>query len=52
MLGHDPGRGERALRDRIGVVLQEPSISQELTVGELLEMYGALVLRARGPSTS
>jgi ABC-2 type transport system ATP-binding protein len=38
VLGHDPGKGERALRDRIGVVLQEESISQDLTVGELLEM--------------
>ena len=39
VLGRDPGRGERELRDRIGVVLQEPSISQDLTVGELLEMH-------------
>jgi ABC-2 type transport system ATP-binding protein len=38
VLGHDPGKGERTLRDRIGVVLQEESISQDLTVGELLEM--------------
>ena len=38
VLGRDPGRGERELRDRIGVVLQEPAISQDLTVGELLEM--------------
>jgi ABC-2 type transport system ATP-binding protein len=38
VLGHDPGKGSRSLRDRIGVVLQEESISQDLTVGELLEM--------------
>ncbi len=47
VLGHDPGAGERALRDRIGVVLQEPSISQELTVGELLEMHARWYSRSR-----
>jgi ABC-2 type transport system ATP-binding protein len=47
VLGHDPGRGERALRDRIGVVLQEPSISQDLTVGELLEMHARWYSRSR-----
>jgi ABC-2 type transport system ATP-binding protein len=47
VLGHDPGKGERALRDRIGVVLQEPSISQDLTVGELLEMHARWYSRSR-----
>ena len=46
VLGHDPGKGARALRDRIGVVLQEPTISQELTVGELLEMYASWYSRS------
>jgi ABC-2 type transport system ATP-binding protein len=47
VLGRDPGRGERQLRDRIGVVLQEPSISQDLTVGELLEMHARWYSRSR-----
>jgi len=40
LLGHNPARGERAMRERIGVVLQSSGIQEELTVGELLEMYG------------
>jgi ABC-2 type transport system ATP-binding protein len=40
VLGHDPGRGERELRERIGVVLQSCGVQDELTVAELLEMYG------------
>jgi ABC-2 type transport system ATP-binding protein len=40
VLGFDPGKGPRALRDRIGVVLQSAGIQEELTVGELLEMTG------------
>jgi ABC-2 type transport system ATP-binding protein len=47
VLGHDPGKGERELRDRIGVVLQEPSISQDLTVGELLDMHARWYSRSR-----
>jgi ABC-2 type transport system ATP-binding protein len=49
VLGHDPGRGERALRDRIGVVLQSGGIQEELTVGELLEMHGRWYSRRRTP---
>lgn len=47
VLGHDPGRGERALRERIGVVLQSCGIQSDLTVGELLEMYGRYYPRPR-----
>jgi len=47
VLGRDPGKGERGLRDRIGVVLQEPSLSQDLTVGELLEMHARWYSRSR-----
>jgi ABC-2 type transport system ATP-binding protein len=47
VLGRDPGKGERALRDRIGVVLQESSISQDLTVGELLDMHARWYTRSR-----
>jgi ABC-2 type transport system ATP-binding protein len=49
VLGHDPGLGERALRERIGVVLQETGIQNELTVGEVLEMYGRYYPRRRDP---
>jgi ABC-2 type transport system ATP-binding protein len=40
VLGHDPARGERGRRERIGVVLQSCGIQEDLTVGELIEMYG------------
>jgi ABC-2 type transport system ATP-binding protein len=40
VLGYDPAQGRRALRDRIGVVLQSAGVQEELTVGELLEMTG------------
>jgi ABC-2 type transport system ATP-binding protein len=40
VLGHDPARGERALHERIGVVLQSSGVQPDLTVGELIEMYG------------
>jgi ABC-2 type transport system ATP-binding protein len=49
VLGHDPGRGPRELRDRIGVVLQSSGIPQELTVGELLEMHGRWYSRSLAP---
>ena len=47
VLGHDPGRGERALRERIGVVLQSCGVQEELTVGELIEMHGRWYERPR-----
>jgi ABC-2 type transport system ATP-binding protein len=49
VLGHDPGRGERGLRERIGVVLQQTGLQHELTVGEILEMYGRYYPRRRSP---
>jgi ABC-2 type transport system ATP-binding protein len=49
VLGHDPGRGVRGLRDRIGVVLQSGGIQEELTVGELLEMHGRWYSRSLSP---
>src|SRR5262245_13531251 len=49
VLGHDPGRGERALRERIGIVLQETGVQRDLTVGEVLEMYGRYYPRRRDP---
>ena len=39
VLGHDPAKAERALRERIGVVLQETGIERFLKVREVLELY-------------
>src|SRR3954469_18839350 len=47
VLGHDPGRGERALRERIGIVLQECGVQADLSVAELLGMYGSYYPRRR-----
>jgi ABC-2 type transport system ATP-binding protein len=49
VLGQDPGKGDRMLRDRIGVVLQSSGIQEELTVGELLEMHGRWYSRSLAP---
>jgi ABC-2 type transport system ATP-binding protein len=40
VLGMDPADGERELRDRVGIVLQSCGVQNELTVAELIEMYG------------
>jgi ABC-2 type transport system ATP-binding protein len=47
VLGHDPAAGDRALRERIGVVLQSCGIQEDLTVGELISMYGSYYPRRR-----
>lgn len=39
VLGFDPGKGERALKERIGIVLQETGVEPYLTVSEVIEMY-------------
>src|SRR3954466_10769818 len=50
VLGHDPELGERDLRERIGVVLQQCGLHQTLTVGETVEMYARAARRtARAP---
>lgn len=41
VLGHDPATGGRALRERIGIVLQSCGIVEELTVAETIAMYGS-----------
>ena len=41
VLGLDPADGSRALRERVGIVLQSCGVQEDLTVGELLEMTGA-----------
>src|SRR5437867_8630091 len=39
VLGHDPVRRERALKERVGIVLQSTGIDPFLTVTETIEMY-------------
>src|SRR5256886_14646998 len=39
VLGHDPARRERALLERIGIVLQETGIEPFLTVEEAIDLY-------------
>jgi ABC-2 type transport system ATP-binding protein len=48
VLGHDPEHGERALHERVGIVLQEAAAQAELTVAEVLTMYGRYYPRRRG----
>jgi ABC-2 type transport system ATP-binding protein len=40
IFGMDPANGERAMRERVGIVLQQCGVQGELTVAELVEMYG------------
>jgi ABC-2 type transport system ATP-binding protein len=47
VLGMDPARGDRALRDRVGIVLQACGVQDDLTVAELIEMYGRYHVRSR-----
>jgi ABC-2 type transport system ATP-binding protein len=47
VLGHDPGRRERAFRERIGVVLQEGGLDPAITVREAVELYSAAYPRPR-----
>jgi ABC-2 type transport system ATP-binding protein len=39
VLGHDPAKRERALRDKIGIVLQSTGVDPFLTVRETIDMY-------------
>src|ERR1044072_5461880 len=47
VLGADPQDDDSAMRDRIGIVLQESGIDPDLTVGESIEIYGAAYSRRR-----
>src|ERR1700689_690823 len=38
VLGFDPARSPRQLRERLGIVLQECGVQDDLTVAELVEM--------------
>ncbi len=48
VLGMDPANGPRELRERVGIVLQQCGVQSELTVAELIEMYGRYHQRRRG----
>lgn len=39
VLGHDPGKRERALKERIGIVLQETGMNRFLTVAEVIAQF-------------
>ena len=39
VLGHDPARNERALKQRVGIVLQETGVEPYLTVEETVELF-------------
>jgi ABC-2 type transport system ATP-binding protein len=47
VLGHDPGRRERALRERVGIVLQSTGIYRHLSVREALSHWAGLYPRSR-----
>jgi ABC-2 type transport system ATP-binding protein len=40
VLGHDPQRNQRELRERVGIVLQSSGHFRELTVREVLDLFG------------
>jgi ABC-2 type transport system ATP-binding protein len=47
VLGIDPATGARALREQVGIVLQQCGVQQDLSVAELVEMYGRYHIRSR-----
>ena len=47
VLGFDPGRRERAFRERIGIVPQEGGVDPVLTVSETITLYSAAYPRPR-----
>ena len=47
VLGHDPSRNERGLKERIGIVLQQTGVDEYLTVREAVEMVAGYYPRPR-----
>ena len=47
VLGFDPTDRDRAYRERIGIVLQETAIEDQLTVKEALDIYGSTYPKRR-----
>ena len=42
VLGYDPAKGQREYKERIGIVLQETAIEEQLTVAEAIDTYGSM----------
>src|SRR5829696_4083467 len=49
VLGVDPAHGGRDLRERIGIVLQSAGIDRELTVAEVVALFGGYYPHPRDP---
>jgi len=47
VLGHDPARSDREFRERIGVVLQQSQLFQNLTVREIHRMFAGYYAQPR-----
>ena len=47
VLGHDPAKGERELKDRIGIVLQSTGVDPYLTVRETVDLYAGYFPKPR-----
>ncbi len=47
VLGIDPASGSRRLREQVGIVLQQCGVQPDLSVYELVEMYGRYHVRQR-----
>jgi len=47
VLGHDPAHGDRAMRERIGIVLQSTGVEQYLTVREVVGLQAGYYPRPR-----
>lgn len=47
VLGFDPATGGRAFREKIGIVLQESAVEPELTVSEVIDVYGDVFPKRR-----
>ncbi|MGQ0609372.1 MAG: ABC transporter ATP-binding protein [Chloroflexota bacterium] len=47
VLGHDPGRNERTLKQRVGIVLQQTGVDEYLTVREVVRMVAGYYPRPR-----
>src|ERR1700753_2502341 len=47
VLGIDPAAGQRQLREQLGIVLQECGVQGDLTVAELVGMYGRYYVKGR-----
>ena len=50
VLGRDPARRERELRERVGIVLQEGGFYRRVTVREAVEHFGSLYAGPRDPA--